>query len=228
MRSRRPGAALRRKALAVDWALLAFYGPPRRQRRLDPVGTLIAAILSQHTTDANSDRAYTNLRARFPTWEAVRDAPLEVVAEAIRPAGLAAQRAPRIRAVLRAIPEEGGRPSLEFLRRWPVERAKAWLRALPGIGPKTAAIVLLFGLGRPAFPVDTHVYRVARRIGLLPPGVSQEAAHDWMERLVPPERYAAFHLLLVRHGRRICRAQGPRCGVCPVRGLCTAYRSGAV
>jgi len=215
----RPRAALRRKAERIDRALEAYYGIPARWH-LDPLSELVLTILSQNTSDANSWRGFKRLRERFPTWEAVRDAPVEAVEEAIRPAGLAAQKAPRIQAILRRITEERGELSLDFLADWPVEEAKAYLRRLNGVGPKTAAIVLLFSLGKPAFPVDTHVHRVGTRLGLIPEGMSAERAHAWMEALVPPARYLPFHLLLIRHGREICKAQRPRCDLCPVRRDC--------
>jgi endonuclease-3 len=222
--NRRPSAALRRKAERVDRLLEARYGRVRRRRRRDLIDVLVRTILSQNTTDVNSDRGMARLRSRFRSWTAIRDAPVEAVADAIRPAGLGRLKAPRIQAALTTITREGGgRLSLDFLRRWPAQRAKAWLRSLHGVGPKTAAIVLVFGLGKPAFPVDTHVSRVARRIGLIPENMSVEQAHGWMEALVRPARYGAFHLLLVRHGRAVCRAGRPRCEICPLTRLCRFY-----
>lgn len=204
--------------------LEARYGRAHRRRRRDLIDVLVRTILSQNTNDVNSDRAMARLRGRFRSWAAVRDAPVGAVVDALRPAGLGALKAPRIQAALKTISKEGGgRLSLDFLRRWPADRAKQWLRSLHGVGPKTAAIVLVFGLGKPAFPVDTHVYRVGRRIGLIPEDMSVEQAHDWMEALVRPERYGAFHLLLVRHGREVCRAARPRCEICPVRRMCKFY-----
>jgi endonuclease-3 len=216
---------LRRKAAQVDRVLEARYGPPRRRRqRRDLVGTLVHTILSQNTSDVNSGRAFERLQERFRSWEGVRDAPRRAVVDAIRPAGLGALKAPRIQGVLRTITQErGGRLSLDFLRRWPVDRAKLWLCSLHGVGPKTAAIILIFGVGKPAFAVDTHVHRVGRRIGLIPWQMSAVHAHDWMEALVPPRRYGPFHLLLVRHGREVCRAGRPRCEICPVRRMCRFY-----
>lgn len=219
----RPSAAQRHKAARVDRMLEAHYGPPRRRRRWDPIATLVHTILSQNTSDINSERAFERLRARFRSWGAVRDARAGAVVEAIRPAGLGAIKAPRIQAILRCITTARGTLSLGFLRRWPVGHAKAWLRSLDGVGPKTAAIVLVFGLGKPAFAVDTHVYRVGRRLGVIPEEMSVEDAHDWAEGLVRPARYGPFHLLLVRHGRRICKAARPRCPICPVRRLCAFY-----
>jgi len=219
----KPPAALRRKAERVDRILEAFYGPPPRRRRRDAVSTLVQTILSQNTSDANSGRAFERLRSRFSSWPAVRDAPVEAVIEALRPAGLAALKAPRIQTILRRIADERGALSLDFLRAEPVEYARAWLRRLDGVGPKTAAIVLIFGLGKPAFAVDTHVYRVGRRVGLIPERLSVEQAHAWMEALVSRARYAEFHLLLVRHGREICKALRPRCATCPVRRKCVFF-----
>jgi endonuclease III len=219
----RPPAVLRRKAHRVDQILEAHYGSPRRRSRPDPISTLIRTILSQNTSDTNSRRAFERLRARFSSWEAVRVAPARAVIEAIRPGGLGAVKGPRIQAALRRIAAERGTLTLEFLRRWPVERAKGWLRGLDGVGPKTAAIVLIFGLGKPAFAVDTHVHRVGRRIGLIPKKMSADEAHEWMEALVRPARYGSFHLLLVRHGREICKAGRPRCEVCPLRRVCDFY-----
>jgi len=222
----RPPRILSRKAERVDRTLEAYYGAPQPRRARDPISSLIRTILSQNTSDVNSDLAFARLRARFPTWEAVRDAPLAEVIAAIKPAGLARQKAPRIQRILRQITEERGALTLDFLRELPVEEARAWLLNLDGVGPKTAAIVLLFSLGKPAFPVDTHVYRVGTRLGLIPQGMRVERAHAWMEALVPPERYGPFHLLLIRHGREICRAQRPRCPICPLQRWCDWYRQG--
>ncbi len=210
---------LREKALAVHQRLLEAFGRPRRTY-LDPVDELVCTILSQNTNDNNRDRAFETLRARFPSWEAVRDAPTEDVAEAVRVAGLAGQKAPRIQEALRRITEEQGRITLDFLKDWPVEKARNWLQSLPGVGPKTAAIVLLFALDKPAFPVDTHVYRVTGRLGLRPPKMSVEKAHAWLEALFPPETYYDAHLNLIRLGRRYCRPRNPRCAECPVLDLC--------
>jgi len=185
---------------------------------------LIGTILSQHTSDVNSDRAYRQLRRRLTTWEAVRAAPTSAIAAAIRPAGLASLKAPRIHALLERVARERGRLTLAFLRRWPRDEARAWLRSIPGVGPKTAAIVLQFGLAKPAFAVDTHVDRVGRRLGLIPPRLSTEDAHAWMEALVPPSRYGPLHRFLVRHGREICTARQPRCEVCPIRRWCDYAR----
>ena len=191
----------------------------------DPVASLVLTILSQNTNDVNRDRAFEQLLARFPTWEAVRDAGLEELVEAIRPAGLAPTKGPRIQGALQRVTAERGEISLDFLADLPLEKARAWLLAIPGVGPKTAAIVLLFALGRPAFPVDTHVHRVTRRLGLIPEKTSREKAHLLLEQLVPPEIYYPFHLNLIEHGRAVCHARNPECARCTLRDHCAYYAS---
>jgi endonuclease-3 len=188
------------------------------------VDELVSTILSQNTNDGNRDRAFDALRAQLPTWEAVRDAPAAQVRDLIRPAGLANQKGPRLQAVLRAITLERGALDLEFLRGLPVDEARAWLTRFKGVGPKTAAIVLLFSLGRPAFPVDTHVHRVTGRLGLRPEAMSADDCHAHFERLLPPETYYAAHLNLIRHGREVCHARNPECGRCVLRRMCVYYR----
>ena len=207
------------KILRIHERLLAEYGD-RPWHPRDPVATLVSTILSQNTNDVNRDRAFARLRERFPTWEAVRDAPLPDLIEAIRPAGLAPTKAPRIQEALRRITEERGEISLDFLAEMSVEEARRWLLSLPGVGPKTAAIVLCFALGKPAFPVDTHIHRVARRLGLIPQRTSREKAHELLEAIVPPEIYYPFHLNLIAHGRAVCHARNPRCDACILRDEC--------
>jgi endonuclease-3 len=211
---------LSRKALNLHHKLLEFYGEPLWRNPLPPVDELVSTILSQNTNDVNRDRAFESLRARFPAWEQVRDASTEEVIEAVRVAGLANQKGPRIQQVLREITAERGSLDLSFLAEMPLEEARAWLTRFNGVGPKTAAIVLCFSLGRPAFPVDTHVYRVTGRIGLRPPMMTVEQAHPHLESLLPPETYYAAHLNLIRLGREICIARKPNCPVCPVYALC--------
>ncbi|MCL6431812.1 MAG: endonuclease III [Anaerolineae bacterium] len=214
--------ALRTKTLEVHNRLVRVFGTPSRTGHLDPVSELVSAILSQNTSDVNRDRAYRRLRARLPTWEAVRDADVREVREAIRPAGLSEIKAPRIQEALRRITQPDGHPSLGFLRHMNVEEARNWLMGIKGVGPKTAAIILLFSMGRPAFPVDTHIHRVTKRLALIGPRASREQAHDILERLVPPELYYPFHINVIRHGREVCRPQ-PRCEVCVLRDLCCYY-----
>jgi len=214
-----------RRAERVYAALLQEYGQPVWRKPLPALDELVSTILSQNTNDINRDRAFELLRARFPTWEAVRDAPEAEVIEAIRPAGLANQKGPRIQQVLRAITQERGALDLEFLRDLPVDQARAWLTRFKGVGPKTAAIVLLFSLGLPAFPVDTHVHRVTGRLGLRPDRLSADDSHAYFEGLLPPETYYAAHLNLIRHGREVCHALRPECERCVLRGLCVYYKS---
>jgi len=215
------------KVRAIHKLLLKAYGEPERSL-MDAVSTLICTILSQNTNDNNRDRAYTALRGKFPAWEQVRDAPTRQVIAAIRSAGLANQKGPRIQHVLRRITDEcksRGVPELniDFLADLPVDQAKVWLMSLDGVGPKTAAIVLLFSLNRPAFPVDTHVHRVTTRLGLISEGTSAEKAHGILEALVPPEWYYAFHLNLIAHGRAVCKAQRPRCEICTLQRHCDYF-----
>jgi len=212
-------------AQQVHQRLLEFYGQPTWRNPLPPVDELISTILSQNTNDTNRDRAFESLRQRFQSWEAVRDANSESVIAAIRPAGLANQKGPRIQQVLREITAERGSLDLSFLKDMPLEEARAWLMKFKGVGPKTAAIVLLFSLGRPAFPVDTHIYRVTGRVGLRPEKMTVEQAHVHLEKLLPPETYYAAHLNIIRLGREICAARKPACERCPLREICNYAKS---
>lgn len=218
-------AALAQRVLRVHQLLLEHYGEPVWRNPLPAVDELVSTILSQNTNDNNRDKAFAALRRALPTWEAVRDAPPPMVIDAIRPAGLANQKGPRIQRVLRAITEERGSLNLDFLRGLPTEEARAWLRKFNGVGPKTAAIVLLFSLGAPAFPVDTHVYRVTGRLGLRPETMPVEEAHPYFEGLLPPETYYAAHLNLIRHGRQMCHARNPECEKCFLRQNCNYYKN---
>ncbi len=218
-------AVLARRARRVHEALLTAYGQPVWREELPPVDELVSTILSQNTNDVNRDRAFYALRGKFASWEAVRDAPEADVIEAIRPAGLANQKGPRIQAVLRAITEERGALDIDFLRDLPVPEARAWLTKFKGVGPKTAAIVLLFSLGRPAFPVDTHVHRVTGRLELRPESMSADDSHAHFEGLLPPDTYYAAHLNLIRHGREVCHARKPECARCVLLKLCPFGRA---
>jgi endonuclease-3 len=184
------------------------------------MSTLVATVLSQNTTDANSERAFDSLIAAFGSWEAVADARPEEIASSIRTGGLAEIKARRIKSILREVRQERGGFDLDFLSGLSLAEAKAWLRKLPGVGPKTAACVLLFSLGRPALPVDTHVFRVARRLGLFHSKVSAERAHEILEELIPTGRVYEFHIHMVEHGRKVCKAQRPRCHICVLRRIC--------
>jgi endonuclease-3 len=207
-------------ALAVHQKLLEFYGYPEWRNPLPPLDELVSTILSQNTNDANRDRAYQALCAAFPTWEAVRDADPTAVIAAIRPAGLANQKGPRIQQVLREITIQRGDLDLGFLAELSADEASQWLLQFKGVGPKTAAIVLQFSLGKPAFPVDTHIYRVSGRLGLRPANCSAEGAHTLLASLLPPETYYPAHLNIIRLGREICQARKPQCPRCPLQDLC--------
>ncbi|MEX2081414.1 MAG: endonuclease III [Dehalococcoidia bacterium] len=209
---------------AIMDALAAVYGRPELTPHGDAVAELILTVLSQNTADTNSGRAFIQLMRRFPSWDAIADAAPEEVVAAIQSGGLAQQKAPRIQAILGAVRERSGDWNLGFLRDVPLEEARGWLRGLPGVGPKTAACVLLFALGLPAMPVDTHVERVAKRLGFIPPKVTAEQAHVLLEALVDPCDYYEFHMLLIKHGRRTCAALRPQCGVCPIEAVCAASR----
>lgn len=200
--------------------LLEFYGSPTWRDPLPPLDELVSTILSQNTNDRNRDQAFYRLKQRFPDWESVRDAPEAEVVEAIRIAGLANQKGPRIQTVLRQITDERGSLNLDFLRDLPLEEARQWLLQFKGVGRKTAAIVLQFSLNRPAFPVDTHIYRVSGRLGLRPQGISLEQTHDLMEASMDPKEYYAAHLNIIRLGREICHARNPECGICPLNDIC--------
>ena len=220
----KPDRQLAGKAQKVYWLLQEAFGLPEWRQPLSALDELVSTILSQNTNDINRDTAFNRLKVALPSWEAVRDAPLEVVIAAIRPAGLANQKAPRMQAILRQITEERGSLDLDFLGKLGRDEAHAWLKRFKGVGPKTAAIVLQFALGIPAFPVDTHVYRVSGRLGLRPEKMSVEGAHAWLEQLFAPEQYGPGHLNLIRLGREICHARKPECGRCPLRGLCNYYQ----
>jgi endonuclease III len=216
---------LSRRAVAIHQRLFWFYGTPEWRDPLPPLDELVSTILSQNTNDRNRDLAFRELRRRFPTWEAVRDAPTPAVIDAIRIAGLANQKGPRIQTVLREITRERGALDLSFLARLPRDEAQTWLMHFNGVGPKTAAIVLQFSLGIPAFPVDTHIYRVTGRLGLRPPKMTVEQAHRFLEHIFPPETYYTAHLNLIRLGREICQARRPQCERCPLILLCDTGRA---
>ena len=203
------------------------YGLPQWRQRRDPLSELIGAILSQNTSDVNSHRAFNSLISTFGSWERVAQASIGEVAEAIACGGLSRIKAPRIKAILEGIPNDNGSLDLGFLGELPIPEARAWLQALPGVGPKTASCVLLFSLGRPVLPVDTHVYRVSRRLGLIDSGVSPARAHQLLEELVPAEAIYQFHLNMLAHGRGVCRAQRPRCPECVLQEGCV-HGQGAI
>ena len=214
---------MQKLALENHQRFLDFYGDPQWRNPLPPLDELVSTILSQNTNDTNRDRAFNTLRERFPTWEAVRDADEADVIDAIRTAGLANQKGPRIQNVLRQITQERGELELDFLRELDDNEAREWLMKFKGVGPKTAAIVLLFSLGKPAFPVDTHIYRVSGRLGLRPAKMTADQAHQHLEKIFPQDAYYSAHLNIIRLGREICNARRPNCPVCPLKELCVYY-----
>jgi endonuclease III len=203
--------------------LTSIFGIPDWRNPLAPVDELVCTILSQNTNDRNRDIAFTRLKRRFTDWEEVMRAEESEIIETIRIAGLANQKGPRIKAVLSQIKMERGDLDLSFLAEIPVEDAREWLLRFKGVGRKTAAIVLQFSLNRPAFPVDTHIYRVTGRLGVRPASLNVEQTHIFMERIIDPSEYYAGHLNLIRLGREICHAHKPDCLYCPLNDLCEYF-----
>ena len=207
----------------VAAALTEVYGKLDWSRNQDGMDELISCILSQSTSDTNRDRAFERLKSSYDSWQAVRYADIVELTDVIRPAGLANQKAPRIQDVLATIHDKAGEYRIDFLDELSIEAAKNWLVALKGIGPKTAAIVLCFAYGRPAFPVDTHIYRVSKRIGFIPEKLSANDAHPVMEAMVPAADYYQFHIQLIQHGRDTCHARKPTCEECSITKYCDYF-----
>ena len=216
------GSSTRLFARWVHRRLIAHYGQPTWETRYAPMEELIGTILSQHTSDVNSERAFAALMAIYTSWEAVRDAPLEQLIETIRSGGLAVVKAHRIQAVLRALTDDDGRVRLADPRGMTRTQAVATLTRLPGVGRKTAACVLLFGSHVPAIPVDTHVHRVALRLGLVAARTGPDATEDALEAALPPSDHYAFHVNMIRLGREVCKAPRPRCAACPLNARCAS------
>ena len=218
-------------AIEIHKRLIDYYGVPIWRKPLPALDELISTILSQNTNDKNRDIAYNQLKARFSSWSMVREADTQSIVEAIRPAGLANQKGKRIKAILQKIlpvPNKGEAndgETLSFLKTMEVEEARKWLLQFNGVGPKTAAIVLLFSLGMPAFPVDTHIYRVSGRLGLRPKELNVEQTHHYLESLFEKEAYAAVHLNLIYLGRELCKARQVLCEQCPLQDLCDFVKS---
>jgi endonuclease-3 len=210
-----------RRVRAVRERLRRVYGVPEPLAHGHPIAELVLTVLSQSTNDRNRDVAYLRLRERFPSWEAVRDAPVAEIEEAIRPGGISKVKSARIQAILRAI---GDPLDLDWLAEAPVAQARDFLCTLPGVGRKTAACVLLFSFGASDVPVDTHVGRVGRRLGLLSPATNFDALHDEMLAATPPGAELELHMNLLRHGRRTCHARVPRCEECVLESLCPSSR----
>jgi len=196
------------------------YGPREWQPDMNPIDMLIGTILSQNTSDANSGRAFASLKASFNSWEAVASAPAEHIAQVIKSGGLSQIKAARIKQVLEQIEKEQGRINLDSLKSMNMAEAEDYLMRLPGVGHKTASCVLLFSLGKPSLPVDTHVFRVAKRLGLIDSRVSIDKAHSLLQAQTPPSKVYQFHVHMIEHGRRICHARQPRCNRCILRDAC--------
>jgi endonuclease-3 len=196
------------------------YGSCQWQSDRDPIDVLIGTILSQNTSDVNSGRAFASLKASFDSWEAVASAPAEHIARIIKSGGLHQIKAARIKQVLEQIEKEQGRISLDSLKSKTMAEAENYLMRLPGVGHKTASCVLLFSLGKPSLPVDTHIFRVAKRLGLIDSKVSIEKAPNLLQEQIPPSKVYQFHVHMIEHGRRICHARQPRCHRCILRGIC--------
>jgi endonuclease-3 len=205
---------LKARVRKITLVLEKQYGVPRREYSGDPLDILIETILSQNTNDQNRDRANQRLKTRFPRWEDVLEAKTRSIVSAIRPGGLAEQKAKRIHDILHWIKERRRKLSLSFLKKMDSENIKETMEVLKGIGPKTIHCLLLFGLGREAFPVDTHVLRVGKRLALIPAGMNANKAHSWMVPLIPKKKSLSLHLNLIRFGRSTCKAKNPLCGVC--------------
>jgi endonuclease-3 len=218
---------LRQKAAALYDVLTAHYGLLELKPRREPMRELISTMLSHRTTHADEELAYTRMWERFGSWEAIRDAPVDELADAIRTSRWPEAKAPHIKAALAQIIAERGAANIDFLADLPVEQGMAWLRALPGVGVKTASLVLLFCFAKPILPVDTHVHRVSQRVGLIGPKVTAEQAHALLLALLPPDPYILFnfHKALLRHGQRICTFTDPKCEVCPALPLCDYGRA---
>lgn len=214
---------VRQRILETDARLEKVFGTPQL-RGGDPIEALVGCILSQATTDAQSGAAYDALVKKYPTWEQVRATRTSDIARVIKQSGLANEKARYIKNALEFIERERGEFNLDFLREMPVADARKWLTQIHGVGPKTASIVLLFALKMPVMPVDTHVHRVTRRLGWITNKTSADRAHEILEGLVPPKLYYPLHLNLIRLGREICRAQTPRCEMCPLTDICEYYQ----
>jgi len=212
--------ALRRKLVLVDGRLKKMYGDKRQTKFSDPTEELILTILSQNTNDLNRDRAYASLISRFGSWREISGARITSIAGAIKVGGLANIKARRIKKILRQIGERSEDYSISFIKKMSDNEAWEYLMSFDGVGPKTASCVMMFSLGRNFMPVDTHVHRVSRRLGLIPENMNAEKAHDWYREMNPPVNPYRLHLNLIQHGRTLCRAGKPKCGECGLKDRC--------
>jgi endonuclease-3 len=208
------------KVKKINALLEREYGIPKRERKTDLLDVLVQTILSQNTSDQNRDRAYQRLKSQFPRWGDILNGRRRVVVEALRPGGLARQKAKRIVDILQWLRKREGKVSLTFLKNMGEEEIKETLGGLKGIGPKTVHCLLLFGLGREAFPVDTHILRAGKRLGFIPEEIDADKAHSWMGPLVPKGKALSLHLNLIRHGRFVCKPKNPRCTDCVLNKEC--------
>ena len=212
-----------KKMRQISDGLLDVYGPIEWITRRKAIDELVYTILSQHTSDVNSERAFANLMSEFGDFDSVADADEKEIEITIRSGGLSKSKAPRIKKVLNEIRAEVGSFDLSFLSEMPMQNAKEWLIKFNGIGPKTAAIILCFSFQMPAMPVDTHIFRVSKRLGLIGKKITAEKAHDLLERVVPSAEVFQFHMFLIRHGRDTCKARRPSCDVCVLSHICPSF-----
>jgi len=213
---------LRKILLQIEERLRERFSFPKRERE-DPIDVLIRTILSQNTSDANSHRAFANLKNRFPSWEALLKAPLEEIESAIRCGGISNIKARRIKEILKRIKEERGSLTLSFLKDLTIDEARNYLLSLPGVGDKTASCVILFSFAKPAFPVDTHIHRIINRLGILGNDLSPQEISKLIESNLPEGLFLSLHLNLIRLGREICRPRNPKCQICPLKEFCNYY-----
>lgn len=213
---------LREILLQIEERLRERFSFPKRERE-DPIDVLIRTILSQNTSDANSHRAFANLKNRFPSWEALLKAPLEEIESAIRCGGISNIKAKRIKEILKRIKEERGSLTLSFLKDLTIDEARNYLLSLPGVGDKTASCVILFSFAKPAFPVDTHIHRIINRLGILGNDLSPQEISQLIESNLPEGLFLSLHLNLIRLGREICRPRNPKCQICPLKEFCNYY-----
>jgi endonuclease III len=214
----------RAKVAPIAKELEALYGR-KNYKPHDGMDELVSCILSQNTTDASRDKAFFAMKAKYNSWLEVQEAPRDELIDVVRPAGLSNSKAPNIQATLREILRQRGEHNIDFIQDLAPQEAIDWLMSFPGVGRKTASIVLCFAFNMPAFPVDTHVLRVGQRIGFLTPKINADNAHVLMEALVPASEYYSFHLQIIYHGRKICQARAPQCDSCPIQNYCDYYQN---